>query len=329
MDKITLDTKLADIWDLPGMEPYYKYMLYTPHEIYKNSPFANGTVKDLGMIGWKPEGILAGLRFFLEKIDGGRVEQYRIYPGTDDPYKKDVNLIQISPETPDAGRPFIVLCAGGGYKSVCTLVESLPTAAHMVRAGYTVFLLTYRVDVPAAAVLALDDMAEAVKWLFGHARELGINPSLYAVGGWSAGANLVSNWGCANIGWKRFGAPKPLCMFPIYTVVDIKSEASRNENGGFARAMLGDAWREKLDSFNVVDHIDGDYPPCYIVCGRDDKVVPPVNSEMMKARLDAAGVPAVLEEGEHAFHGFGDGLDTDVEGWPERALAFTESLAKR
>ena len=58
-------------------------------------------------------------------------------------------------------------------------------------------------------------------------------------------------------------------------------------------------------------------------------MVPPVNSEMMKARLDAAGVPAVLEEGEHAFHGFGDGLDTDVEGWPERALAFTESLAKR
>ena len=118
MDKITLDTKLADIWDLPEMEPYYKYMLYTPHEIYKNSPFANGTVKDLGIIGWKPEGILAGLRFFLERIDGGRVEQYRIYPGTDDPYKRDVNLIQISPETPDADRPFIVLCGRRVQKRV-------------------------------------------------------------------------------------------------------------------------------------------------------------------------------------------------------------------
>ena len=46
----------------------------------------------------------------------------------------------------------------------------------------------------------------------------------------------------------------------------------------------------------------------------------------MKERLDAAGVPAILDEGVHAAHGFGDGTGTDVEGWPKRAIDFLESL---
>lgn len=29
---------------------------------------------------------------------------------------------------------------------------------------------------------------------------------------------------------------------------------------------------------------------------------------------------------DHAAHGFGDGTGTELEGWPERALAFLEGL---
>ncbi len=32
----------------------------------------------------------------------------------------------------------------------------------------------------------------------------------------------------------------------------------------------------------------------------------------------------MLEEGNHAPHGFGDGTGTDVEGWPMRAISFLE-----
>ena len=327
MTGITLDTKLRDIYALPQMRPYARYMLYTPGEDPENSWHAPYTVQGLEKIGWRPAGILAGLEFFLKAIDEGRVRQDFLYPGTEDPYKKDVNLIRISPAAPDRTRPCMLLCAGGGYGSVCSLVESLPTGRHMSEAGCEVFLLTYRVRIPEAAVKALDDLAAAVKWLTDHADELGTDPARLCVGGWSAGANLVSNWGYANIGWKRFGAVKPLCLFPVYTVIDVKTEARWDEKGGFAGIMLGDAWRDRLDDYNVAEHIDADYPPCYIVCGKDDKTVPPVNSELMKRLLDAAGVPSVLEEGDHAFHGFGDGTGTDVEGWPGRALAFAESLA--
>lgn len=209
---------------------------------------------------------------------------------------------------------------------MCTLVEALPTARHMVAAGYKVFLLAYRVGIPQAALHALDDFASAVGWLGEHAANLDINPTRYAVGGFSAGANLISNWGCPELGWRHFGLPKPICLFPIYTFIDLKAESDRDEHGGLLGTMFGEEWPKYLDRFHVVEQIDGDYPPCYIVCGKDDAVVSCRNSEMMKERLDAAGVPAVLDEAEHAQHGFGDGTGTGAEGWPLRALEFLSGL---
>ena len=329
MTRITVDTKMADLMNLPELAPYRRYLLYTPQGVSGGDPLRDAAVRDLSAIGWSPEGIEAGMNCFLQALEAGRVDQYFIYSPEecgDDANKKDVNLIRLSPAEADPDKPIVVLCAGGGYQAVCTMVEALPTARHMVEAGYTVFMLTYRVAVPQAAIAALDDLAAAIRWLGAHAGELGVDAARYAIGGYSAGANLISNWGCANIGWKRYGAPKPLCMYPIYTFIDLKAESHRNEQAGIIPPMLGENWRELIDEYNVVDHIDADYPPCYIVCGKDDATVPCRNSELMRDRLAAAGVPAVLDEGEHAPHGFGDGTGTDVEGWPERALEFMARL---
>ena len=329
MKPVTIDTKMSDLLALPELQPYRRYMLFTPKGAPANDPLRDAAIRDLAKIGWSPEGIAAGMNCFLTALEAGRAAQYFVYDEADcldDAEKKDVNLIRLSPEQADPGKPIVVLCAGGGYGAVCTMVEALPTARHMVEAGHTVFMLTYRVALPQAALRALDDLAAAIRWLGDHAAELGIDASRYAIGGYSAGANLISNWGCPGIGWRHYGAPKPLCMFPVYTFIDLKAESHRNEQGGILAPMLGENWRDELDKYNVVDLIDADYPPCYIVCGKDDAMVPCRNSELMKERLDAAGVPAILEEGEHAQHGFGDGTGTDVEGWPGRALEFLGGL---
>ena len=326
---ITVDTRITNLAKLPELQPYLRYMIFSPLCDITSGFLRDKKIIDLNEIGWSADGITAGLNAFMRAISEGRVELHSVYSEADcadDPLKKDVNLIRISPVRPDKAKPFVMLCAGGGYQNVCTMVEALPTARHMVDAGYTVFLMTYRVSVSAAAIKALDDLAAAVRWLENHAAALGIDPSRYAIGGFSAGANLISNWGCAHIGWKHNGAPKPLCLFPIYTFIDLKAEAEQNELGGILALMLGEGWREKLDQYSVADHIDRDYPPCYIVCGKDDATVPSRNSELMKQRLDSTGIPSILEEGKHAAHGFGDGTGTDVEGWPERAMRFLESL---
>ena len=331
MFSVTADTRLSDYLALPELAPYRRYMLYSPLGIHENEPFASATFLSLSQIGWSTEGMVAGADFFLRAVREGRADIHAVYAPeacADDPMKRDVNLIRLSPARPDADRPVVVLCAGGGYQSVCTLVEAIPTARHMVEAGYTVFLMTYRVGVEPAAAVALDDLGQAVRWLGAHAAALGVGMRRYAVGGYSAGGNLVCNWGCAHIGWKKYGAPKPVCLFPIYAVADMKSELAEKGPSDFLITTLGKNWREMIDVYNAVDHIDADYPPCYIVCGRDDAVVPCAQSELIKARLDRSGVPAVLEEGDHAQHGFGDGTDTDVAGWPARALAFMGRLAE-
>ena len=52
MTGITLDTKLRDIYALPQMRPYARYMLYTPGEDPENSWHAPYTVQGLEKIGW-------------------------------------------------------------------------------------------------------------------------------------------------------------------------------------------------------------------------------------------------------------------------------------
>ncbi len=333
MKKIELTNSMQDVMELPQLSDFKRFLIYSPLSEESPAPeqekMNRSPLSSLAEIGWSPEGIVNGLNFLTEALETRRVSRYFIYPEeetSDDPRKKDVNLVRILPETPDPSRPFIILCAGGAYMSVCTMVEALPAARHMAEAGYTVFLMTYRVGIQKAAFHALDDLAAAVRYLGIHGEALGIDPARYAIGGFSAGANLVSNWGSAFIGYKHYGLPKPICMFPIYTYIDIKAESQRDENGGLIAPMLGENWRDLLNRFHLPDQINGDYPPCYLVCGKDDQVVPCSNSELMKEKLDAAGVPAILEEADHAPHGFGDGTGTEVEGWPERALKFMESL---
>ena len=327
MVPFTIQNTFHEVLSAPALAPYRRFMIYTPVENPMQEQMNQYPIEGIRQIGWSPEGVVGGLNFLIEKAEAGQVSQYFLAPDAAD-QRKNINLIRIVPDQVDPQKPYIVLCAGGAYMSVCTMVEALPTARHFVAAGYQVFLMTYRTMEPAAAVKALEDLNDAFTFIRTHAEEFSIaDPSLYALGGYSAGANLISNWGDPGIGYRSFGYPKPLCLFPIYTFINIKLEEKRDENGGLIRPMLGENYTpEDLDRFNVIDHLGEGYPPCYIVCGKDDNTVPPENSEEMAARLQKAGIPAILEEGAHAPHGFGDGTGTDVEGWPLRAIDFMNSL---
>ena len=330
MALITVDTPVSNAFGREEFAFYQKYLIYSPipnPEFEESSGMKTGTLKDLKNVGWSPEGIAAGLNFLLKKVEQKKADLFFIYDDEAceaDARKKDVNLLRLLPDVQNEQKTSIILCAGGAYESVCTAVEALPTARHFSEAGFPVWLFTYRVGFPGAAVSALDDLAAAIAYLTKDPA-LGFDPADYVIGGFSAGANLISNWGTGNNGWKRYGLPKPRLMLPIYTFIDLKQRTSGGD-GAFELMMFGPDHHESIDVWNVAEHIDHDYPPCYIVCGKDDAVVPALNSEEMKALLDEANVSAVLDEGEHAPHGFGDGTGTDAEGWPERAAAFLESL---
>ena len=52
---------------------------------------------------------------------------------TDDPEKADVRFwfFPADPKRKVPGAPFIIACAGGAYKCVCTMIESIPVAARL------------------------------------------------------------------------------------------------------------------------------------------------------------------------------------------------------
>ncbi len=89
--------------------------------------------------------------------------------------------------------PLVVFVHGGGWKrgdkGNATGTEKI---VHLLERGYAFASVDYRL-VPAARVEdQAQDVADAVAWLAGHARELGIDPSRIVLAGHSAGAHLVA-----------------------------------------------------------------------------------------------------------------------------------------
>ena len=55
--------------------------------------------------------------------------------------------------------PFIIACAGGAYKCVCTMIESIPVAARLNALGYDVVIPNYRVGMEHVMPKPLEDVA--------------------------------------------------------------------------------------------------------------------------------------------------------------------------
>lgn len=333
MAEVTMETTIKEIFQMTELSELNKYLIYS---LEKDTWLAERVeeLKDKKLsafreLNWSGEGIMHGMNFLLEEKKAGRVRQHFIYnadEAKDDLQKKQVCLIQLSPEKTDTEKPFILITSGGGYHSVCNLAEAFPTARHFVKAGYVVFVLSYRVSCKGAMRQSLNDLKKAVRWILENKDRLGICSEQYALCGYSAGANLISNYGTGNNGWKAAGLPKPVCLFPVYTYIDLLLLEKQEDAKKNLIDKLGEDYQKFLHQFHVAEHVDKEYPPCYIVCGRDDDSVGFRDSELLKELLDRAGVAAVLDTAEHAPHGFGDGTGTELEGWPERALSFLVSL---
>ena len=334
MSHITLNTTIREIFHHPEIGDLNQYLIYCLKKDVWLHEHVNAIMDHpltaAKEINWSPEGIMKGMNFLLDELEQGKMRQHFIYSqeeSEEDPQKKEVCLLEFQPEKLDLKKPVIILASGGGYNSVCNIAESFPTASHFIAKGYTVFALSYRVSCPNTMIVALEDLKQAVAWLFQNDTKLGydLKKQGYAVGGYSAGGNLICNYGATNIGWKAAGLAKPICLFPIYPFMDLMDLQERNEDASvFLKQRLGSLDEELIHEYNVAEHVDGDYPPCYIVCGRDDDSVGFNDSDLLKKLLDQAGVPAILDAADHAPHGFGDGTGTELEGWPERAIAFLE-----
>ena len=133
------------------------------------------TEKTLDILNTLRERSLKGERIFFPIY--GEAEM------ASDPSKKQTGLFFFRGEP---GREFAVMNAGGGFYYVGAMHDSFPHALEVSRKGYNAFALIYRVEKP------LEDLAQAILWIYDHAEELSVRPEGYSLWGGSAGARMAA-----------------------------------------------------------------------------------------------------------------------------------------
>ena len=248
-----------------------------------------------------------------------------------EPAKKGTNIVYLPCANKAADeRPFIFLVPGGGFVNVWNLTEGWPVAQLFNELGYHVFVLTYQVGVEAAAVKAMGDFARAMEIIAAHKNEFCVNPDRYITCGFSAGGYLVCLWN-TQAGYSSFNLPKPQACFPIYPCTSYRLMCAEEwddeaEKDAFAMDGVGCTMQEACNScFEIPTHVPG-FPPTAIFATAEDELVDPEHSRALAKALQAACIPCRLEIGPTGGHGFADGIGMCMEGWPERAIRWYESL---
>ena len=235
------------------------------------------TEKTLDILNTLRERSLKGERIFFPIY--GEAEM------ASDPSKKQTGLFFFRGEP---GREFAVMNAGGGFYYVGAMHDSLPHALEVSRKGYNAFALIYRVEKP------LEDLAQAILWIYDHAEELSVRPEGYSLWGGSAGARMA-----AILGNRRYLAqltgrrdiPQAAAVIMQYT--------------GYGEVSREDA-------------------PVYTCVGTRDGIAYWKTMERRLGALKALGIPTEFHAYPGLGHGFGLGTGTAAEGWLEDAVAFWE-----
>ena len=235
------------------------------------------TEKTLDILNTLRERSLKGERIFFPIY--GEAEM------ASDPSKKQTGLFFFRGEP---GREFAVMNAGGGFYYVGAMHDSFPHALEVSRKGYNAFALIYRVEKP------LEDLAQAILWIYDHAEELSVRPEGYSLWGGSAGARMA-----AILGNRRYLAqltgrrdiPQAAAVIMQYT--------------GYGEVSREDA-------------------PVYTCVGTRDGIAYWKTMERRLGVLKALGIPTEFHAYPGLGHGFGLGTGTAAEGWLEDAVAFWE-----
>ncbi|WP_435015970.1 alpha/beta hydrolase [Tundrisphaera sp. TA3] len=212
---------------------------------------------------------------------------------------------------PTDRRPAIVFFHGGGW------VGGKPSqfdeqSRHLAGRGMVCIQVEYRLlgragkEPPLACV---QDAKSAMRWVRGHAGELGIDPDRIAAGGGSAGGHLAAFVGMVE------GSDDPgddLAISPRANALLLWNPVFDNgPDGGWGTERVGDRVRE----FSPAHNVSGDDPPAIVFLGTRDHLIPVRVVERFEAAMKKAGVRCETVYAEGQGHGF-----FNREPWKSRTL---------
>ena len=218
----------------------------------------------------------------------------------------------------------VLICPGGGYARVALGREGSSISKLFTARGITAFELLYRLphDGWAAGPDApLQDAQRAMRLIRAGAAKWKIDPARIAVTGFSAGghvaARLASRFALETyrpVDAADAQSARPSVAGLFFPVITMRSPEAHGQS---KRELLGkDASDARIARFSAESDLPADMPPSFVACAADDPVVPPANSLIMFAALQAAKIPAELHIFEKGGHGLPMIEDGKEHPWP-------------
>ena len=200
---------------------------------------------------------------------------------------------------PTDARPVFLLIHGGGWTGG-TPRKFYPMAAHFAGLGMVGVSLEYRLKKAGPGTTVFDcvkDGRSAVRYLRGHAPDLGIDPEKIVVGGGSAGGHVAAATALFD-GIDQQGEDTSISCIPdglvlYYPVIDT------SENG-YGQEKIGRRWRE----LSPVDTVKPNLPPTILFHGTGDTVTPFSGAKLFCERMQAAGNSCQLVARSDGRHGY-------------------------
>jgi acetyl esterase/lipase len=240
----------------------------------------------------------------------------------------DVDIPTLTPylASPDkaSGAAFVV-CPGGGYQHLAIEKEGITAARWLNSIGIHAFILKYRLGPKYHHPVEMHDVQRAIRLVRARAKDWKIDPHRVGVMGFSAGGHLASTAAT------HFDAGQPEASDPIdhqscrpdlaILVYPVITMGQPSTHRGSQRNLLGDDPDPKLLELLSNDkQVTPQTPPCFLVHGSDDKVVPVENSLAFVSACHMNKVPVELHIFEHGPHGFAlGGNDPTLSTWPALA----------
>ncbi len=177
--------------------------------------------------------------------------------------------------------PAVLLVHGGGWTGKDGRWQMNGIATQLVKRGYVVLNVTYRLAPRWIYPAPVEDLQEAVKWLRANAVGQGIDPDRIAAFGYSDGGYLAALTGLIEgpessriRAIVAGGAPGDLTFYP---------------GGDLVPQFLGGTQQQIPQRFHEaspVNYVTGNSPPMFLYHGSADKLVRPEHPLAMIAALE-------------------------------------------
>ncbi|RYY55537.1 MAG: alpha/beta hydrolase [Chitinophagaceae bacterium] len=242
--------------------------------------------------------------------DTAAMTQLNVPYGGDPKLKMDLYLPAGRSE--DSTRVIILIHGGGWADGDKADFTPYVTVLQQQFPDYAIFNINYRLAAPGVNLFPTQegDVQFAIDYIYANRSTYKISGNFVFLGA-SAGAHLALLQG-----YKHTSTVKPTAIIDLFGPTDLTSLYNSSPLAAIALTQLlattPAASPGAYEQSSPLFFINSSSPPTLIFQGGRDQVVPPVQSEMLKAKLDTAGVP-----NQYVLY------PTEAHGWEGANLADT------